>query len=104
MRVWGGTLRKTLHDVRGPKYVALHDPAPRPEDHPLAQAFGKMLRARDSWGILYRSVRHEGGQCVAVLRPPALSLPTHGAHLVYAWDGERITHVYEKSAPIIRFG
>ncbi len=102
MRAWVGTLRKTLHDVRGPDYIDLHDPAPRPEDHPVAQAFGKMLRARDSWGIVYRSVRHPGGQCFAVLRPPALSLPTQGAHLVYGWDGERITHVYEKSEPIIR--
>ncbi len=103
MRVWAGTLRKTLHDVRGQEYVDLHDPAPRPEDHPLAQAFGRMLRARDSWGVVYHSVRHEGGQCFAILRPPAVSLPVQGALLVYAWDGERITHVYEKSAPIIRF-
>jgi len=103
MRVWGGTLRKTLHDLRGREYVDLHDPAPRPEDHPQAQAFGSTLRQRDSWGIIYRSVRHQGGQCVAVLRPPAVSLPTQGALLVYAWDGERITHVYEKSEPIIRF-
>ncbi len=52
MRVWAGNLRKTLHDVRGPEYSELHDTAPRPEDHPLAQAFGKTLRARESWGIL----------------------------------------------------
>ncbi|MDJ0889949.1 MAG: RES family NAD+ phosphorylase [Gammaproteobacteria bacterium] len=103
MRVWVGTLRKPLHDVRGPDYSELHDPAPRPEEHPLAQAFGKMMRAQDSWGIVYRSVRHAGGLCIAALRPPAVSLPTHGAHLVYVWDGRRITHVYEKSAPIVRF-
>ncbi len=103
MRAWVGSLRKGLHDVRSAEYLDLHDAAPRPEDHPVAQAFGRMLRARDSWGILYRSVRHEGGQCIGALRPPAVSLPTQGAHLIYVWDGARITHVYEKSAPIMWF-
>jgi len=103
MRAWTGVVRKALHDVRGAEYVGLHDPAPRPEDHPLAQAFGKTVRAQGGWGIIYRSVRHAGGQCLAALRPPAVSLPTQGAHLVYVWNGERITHVYEKSEPIIEF-
>ncbi len=103
MRVWTGLVRRFLHDVRGPEYEELHDAEPRPENHPFAQAFGKMIRAEDSWGIVYRSVRHAGGQCIAALRPPAVSLPTQGAHLVYVWDGSRITHVYEKSEPIVTF-
>jgi hypothetical protein len=103
MRVWIGTVRRFLHDVRGPGYRPLHDPAPRPEDHPLAQAFGKTLRAESSWGLVYRSVRHEQGQCIAAFRPPAVSLPTQGAHLVYVWDGARITQAYERSAPIFVF-
>jgi hypothetical protein len=103
MRVWIGVVRKALHDVRGAEYVDLHDSAPRPQDHVRAQTFGKQVRAQGSWGIVYRSVRHESGQCVAALRPPAVSLPTQGAHLVYVWNGERITHVYEKSEPIIEF-
>ncbi len=103
MRVWVCQVRKFLHDVRGPDYNDLHDPTPRPEDHPVAQAFGKLLRARDSWGILYRSVRHTTGECIAAFRPPAVSLPTQGAHLVYVWDGRRITYVYEKTEPMLRF-
>lgn len=104
MRVWVGEIKKPLHDVRGSGYEVLHDPEPRPENHPIAQAFAKMLRSQDSWGILYRSVRHLGGQCIAALRPPAVSLPTHSAHLVYVWNGEKITHVYERSEPILSFG
>ena len=103
MRAWVGTVCKPLHDVRGSEYEALHDTTPRPEHHPLAQSFGIMARAMDSWGLLYRSVRHPGGECIAGLRPPAVSLPTQGAHLVYVWDGERITHAYEKSDPLITF-
>jgi len=103
MRVWIGGIRKSLHDVRGLGFEALHDDAPRPQDHPVAQAFGRQARDVGSWGLVFRSVRHVGGECIAALRPPAVTLPVQGAHLVYVWDGRRITHVYEKSAPILRF-
>jgi hypothetical protein len=46
---------------------------------------------------VYRSVRHEGGECVAVFRPRALVAPVSGPALAYVWDGQRITRVYEKS-------
>lgn len=103
MRVWVGEICKPMHDIRGAKYDTLHDNAPRPEQHPHAQAFGKTLRMEGAWGILYRSVRHVGGECIAALRPPAISLPLQGAHLIYVWDGERIIHVYEKSEPLLQF-
>ena len=103
MRAWIGAVRKPLHDIRGEAWNALHDAAPDPADHPLAQAFGRRLRSEGTWGIWYRSVRHAGGECLAIFRPPAVSLPVQGPHLVYVWNGERITHVYEKSEPLIRF-
>ena len=103
MRVWIGSVEKPLHDVRARICAPLHDPAPDPADHPLAQAFGRQLREAGSWGIWYRSVRHPGGECIAALRPPAVSLPTQGPHLLYAWNGEKITEVYERSEPIVRF-
>lgn len=103
MRVWVGSVKKYLYDIRGGTYRALHDSNPRPEDHPTAQAFGRQLREQDAWGLVYSSVRHVGGECIAALRPPAVSLPSQGAHLVYAWNGERITHVYEKSAPLVTY-
>jgi hypothetical protein len=101
MRVWVGQVRRPLHDVRGPGFEDLHDPAPRPADHPRAQAFGRGLRETGSWGLAYRSVRHPRGQCIAAFRPPAVSLPMQGAHLVYVWDGARIAEVYERSAPLL---
>ena len=48
-------------------------------------------------GLVYRSVRHEGGECIAAFKPQAVSIPMAGAALAYVWDGERITKVYEKS-------
>ena len=103
MRVWLASPRKPLLDIRGAEWVDLHDDAQRPEDHHQAQAFGAVQRDAGAWGLCYNSVRHAGGECVAIFRPPALSLPVQGAHLVYVWDGRRITHVYEKSEPLLRF-
>lgn len=101
MRVWVGHIQKPLHDIRASDYDYLHDDAPRPGDHPQAQAFARQLRNRGSWGLYYRSVRHEGGECIAALRPPAVTLPIQGDLLVYVWTGEKMAYVYSKSEPII---
>lgn len=93
MRVYVGKVVKPLHDVRGADYDSLHDSA----DWRPAQTFGLEMRAALSWGIVYRSVRDPGGQCIAALRPPAVRIPRQGAHLSYVWDGGRIVRVYEKT-------
>lgn len=103
MRVWRNDIAKPLLDVRGSDYTALHDTNPRPEEHVIAQAFGLQAKQTQHWGILYNSVRHPGGECVAALRPPAITRPTQGAHLVYTWNGEKITQVYEKTEPLVKF-
>ncbi|HXH04022.1 MAG TPA: RES family NAD+ phosphorylase [Candidatus Competibacteraceae bacterium] len=93
MRVYVGRVQKPLHDVRGPDYAALH----APDDYGPAQRFAAALREQGSWGLAYRSVRRPGGECIAALRPPALSIPVQGPHLRYVWDGrtQRITEVLE---------
>lgn len=103
MRAYVGRILKPFYDVRGDGYEELHGPTP--SDYPVAQGFAKALRAHDpdAWGIVYRSVRDPGGECIAALRPPAVSVPTHGPHLTYVWDGRRITTVYEKSDPLFTF-
>lgn len=92
MRVYVGEVAKPLHDVRGPEYGHLHDP----DDWRPSQAFGLEMRAARSWGLVYRSVRDPGGECIAAFRPPAVTLPRQGPHLSYVWDGTRIVRVYEK--------
>jgi RES domain. len=93
MRAYVGRPLKPLLDVRGPKYAHLHGP----DDYATPQAFAKPLREKGHWGVVYRSVRHPGGECIAAFRPQAVSIPVAGAALAYVWDGERITKVYEKS-------
>lgn len=92
MRVYIGELDKPMHDIRGVGYEDLH----HPDDWSPAQDFGESMRDANSWGIVYRSVRHAGGFCVAVLRPPGVTIPIQGPHLSYVWDGKVISKVYEK--------
>jgi hypothetical protein len=93
MRAYVGRPIKPHLDIRGLKYEALHDP----NDYSVAQAFARPLREAGEWGLVYRSVRHEGGECIAAFKPQAVSIPIAGAALAYVWDGERISKVYEKS-------
>lgn len=97
MRIYEGRIVKPLHDVREPKYKKFHHPT----DYTESQRFGLQLKTAQSWGLIYNSVRHPGGICIAALRPPAISLPISLAHLRYCWDGQKITEVFDvKAIPI----
>ncbi|MBL4795672.1 MAG: RES family NAD+ phosphorylase, partial [Pseudomonadales bacterium] len=85
---------KPVVDVRDlTKYAALHDP----DSYVQSREFGRRLRKSKVWGVAYMSVRHSGGECVAIFRPLALTACVQGAHFAYVWDGRRITWVFEKS-------
>lgn len=93
MRTYIGGVLQPMHDIRGKAYEHLH----HPDDWSGSQQFGRAQRESGSWGIVYSSVRDPGGQCIAALRPPAVSIPRQGPHLSYVWDGEAIIRVYEKT-------
>jgi hypothetical protein len=96
MRVLVADLDQTLHDLRGMQgaYANVYDS----DDYSASQSLGHRIRAQNSWGIAYDSVRDQGGECVAILRPPALSNCRQERHLCYVWDGERIRSIYRKSS------
>lgn len=88
MRCYTGTVRTPLEDIRGKRYVHLRDPDLG--TWPVCQAFGFARREAGASGLLYRSARRKGGECIAAFRPRAVSLPRQGRHLRYRWNGERI--------------
>ena len=92
MRVYVARLDGELHDVRNGAPAAIHDP----HDYSGSQAVGGRLRSEGSNGIIFNSVRDEGGTCVAVFRPRLLSNCRQERHLTYQWDGERISNIFEK--------
>ncbi|HVY21826.1 MAG TPA: RES family NAD+ phosphorylase [Steroidobacteraceae bacterium] len=93
MRAFTARVRKPMRDIRAPRFKYLHDP----DDYTASQEFGKQRREKNDWGLVYNSVRDPGGTCVAIFRPPAISIPVQGAALAYVWDGKRITSVYQKA-------
>jgi len=94
MRVLVADLDGKLHDIRGQqdKQPELYDP----DAYGAPQDFARTLRDENSNGIVYNSVRHHPGQCIAIFRPPLLSNCRHERHLCYVWNGNEISDVYEK--------
>jgi hypothetical protein len=76
-----------LHDLRT---IGPTSPLLAPDDHTAAQALGYALRGQGSDGMIYSSVRHQGGECVGLFFPDRASLPAQGRHLDYHWDGTRV--------------
>ena len=66
-----------------------------PDDYSHTQAIGRTLRANGAQGILYPSVRHPGGECLAALRTGIVKNCLHAAYLEYHWNGQGIDAVFE---------
>jgi hypothetical protein len=95
MREYIAKVKKPLVDITGTSYKELLDP--NPAFYSKSQEFGKKIYEAKEWGLLYPSVRNLNGLCVAVLRPPALTIPIQGCHLRYIWDGVKISEIYKES-------
>jgi hypothetical protein len=96
MRVYAVDLTAQMHDIRGlrAELPALYHAS----NYGMAQQAARELRDAGSDGIVYQSVRDEGGECAAVFRPQLLTNCRQERHLSYVWDGASISMVYEKKA------
>ncbi len=95
MRLYSVVIDARLHDLRPPGSVpdAVYDP----DDYGAGRSLGARLRAAGSAGLVYRSVRHATGQCVGLFQPRGASACVHAAFLLYAWNGQAFSDVYEKT-------
>ena len=92
MRTYLCDVSATFHDIRG-----MRDQMPDiydPDSYVASQKLARSLKSAGSNGVVYDSVRHAGGQCLAVYRPRLVQNCRQGTHLRYVWDGERISRVY----------
>jgi RES domain len=88
---WTSQFREIVMDISG----RLHDVRPNasvhaPDDYSASQVLGRALRAAGSDGVIYRSVRREGGECAGLFYPDLASNAAQGRHLDYHWDGARV--------------
>ena len=92
MRTYLTDVVASFHDIRGRRdeMAAVYDP----DSYSVSQKLGRELKAAGSNGIVFDSVRHDGGQCIAVYRPRLIQNCRQGTHLRYVWNGERISEIY----------
>jgi RES domain-containing protein len=92
MRLYLADFDALFHDVRArsPRNAPFHDPS----SYEASQALARDLLAANSNGVIYRSVRHPGGTCIACFRPKLVRAVRAGAYFEYHWRGGR--------APVIR--
>jgi hypothetical protein len=83
MRLYHADFDAPFHDVREGTWEAVLDPA----SHSAGQDLGRRLLDAGSNGVVYPSVRHEGGECVATFRPRLVTNVQVGGHFEYAWRG-----------------
>lgn len=93
MRLYSVAIDAMLHDLR-----LGHDAEHDPDDYGAARALGARLRRDGSGGVAFRSVRDSSGrgECAGLFRPRGASGCVQAAILLYAWDGEGFSDVYEK--------
>jgi hypothetical protein len=92
MRCYRTSIDCKLHDLRG-GWPAAHDPG----DYAASVALARTLRAGGSSGIVYDSVRHAGGECVAAFYPDVVAPCVQAQHFIYRWDGRCIAQVLQVS-------
>jgi hypothetical protein len=85
MRLYLADFDGAFHDVRAdiPQNAPLHDPV----SYRSSQALARELLAADSNGVLYRSVRRSGGECIACFRPSRVGSVRAKGHFEYRWEG-----------------
>ena len=66
-----------------------------PDDYGHARGIGRKLRSDGVRGILYPSVRHASGECLAAFSTALLKNCLHAAYLEYNWNGQGIDAVFE---------
>jgi hypothetical protein len=89
MRCYNCEVHASLVDLR-------NDPLTQDsESFVYPQTLGRQLKAKNEIGILYKSLRYSGGECIAALRPMALIPPAiQTGHYQFHWDGNSISHVF----------
>jgi hypothetical protein len=85
MRLYQSDFAGTFHDLRGlrRKYPDCYDP----DSYAGSQRLARSVFEDGSGGIVYESVRHAGGECIACFRPRLVANVRVVAHYEYRWDG-----------------
>lgn len=82
--------RHEFHDIRGdPDFVDCLDP----NSYTASQTLGLNLLTSGSAGIVYQSVRHKDGVCIACFRPPLVLNVQEGPMVTFTFIDAKMTAV-----------
>jgi hypothetical protein len=85
MRLYLANLEGDFHDVR--PVTRANREYHQPDSYEPSQRLAARLLAEGSPGVIYRSVRHPGGECVACFRPRLVQRVRVAGHFEYRWNG-----------------
>ncbi len=87
-RAYLADFRAPFHDVRA-GYAECQSPV----SYTASQRLGRELLESGSNGVVYRSARQEGGQCVACFRPGLVANVREGGCWEYRWHGTPVPQI-----------
>lgn len=96
MRVLLGVVDHQFHDVSTISKARQATILDR-SSYTHSQPFAVELRDAGSDGVLYPSVRHAGGSCVAAFWPDVVRPPIQERVLTYHWNGTRVDRYFDPS-------
>ena len=73
-----------LHDLRAGRAVAKYL---APDSYVASQMLAEQLLAAGALGVVYPSVRHHGGTCIACFRPAIVANVRRSTTYRFTWDG-----------------
>jgi hypothetical protein len=85
LRVYLADFSARFHDIRTTRGAAALF---APDDYRASQRFGRDLLNAGSNGVAYRSIRHQGGECIACFRPALVRNVRVGGHYEFLWEGK----------------
>jgi len=88
MRLYLAGFDCAFHDLRAE--IPAHVPLRHPASYTASQAFARELLTAGSNGVIYRSVRRAGGECIACFRPRLVENVRIGGYFEYRWEGGRV--------------
>jgi hypothetical protein len=91
VRAYLADFAAVFHDLRGPRgeFKTYYSPT----SYAASQKLGQQLLGTGSNGIIYRSVRHKGGECLACFRPKLVKNVRQGDHFEYRWHGTAVPEI-----------
>lgn len=97
LRLYQADFSASFHDIRGGgrAFADLY----HPDDYRRSRALARDVLDTGSNGIVYRSVRHDGGECLACFRPLLVQNVRVAAHYELRWEGRRTPRVIRLAAP-----